>query len=117
MAPRPSTWALPTPKAHRPTRVPKSPSARRPESSRYAGFSATHSQTYPITRGFWTRPSCRKSLSIDLPDKRDGELGEAGLTVARLMVRDSRHRAPVGAEGGGLAHARVRRVDQLNASR
>jgi len=28
-------------------------------------------------------------LDLDLSDKRNGELGEAGLTVARLMVRDS----------------------------
>lgn len=36
----------------------------------------------------WTRPSCRKSLSLGLFDKRDGEFGEAGPAVARLIICD-----------------------------
>ena len=39
-------------------------------------------------------PCCRESLSLDLCDKRDGEFDEAGLTVARLMVRDTDGRGP-----------------------
>src|SRR5438128_9564564 len=31
-------------------------------------------------------PSCRKSLKLDLADKRDGELSEARLAIARLIL-------------------------------
>src|SRR5438128_1193718 len=41
------------------------------------------------TTWFRTRPCCRKSLITEPVRQAGGELGEARLTVARLMVRDS----------------------------